>query len=112
MKRYLLGIILVLSIFAIGCVEKPIGGERDEHGCLGPAGYTWDNDIGACIRTWELENENQREAAKIAVEHIGQKKGLMVVEVDVARCPGCFVVQFDTYGEQSSVSLEYWEVVE
>ena len=21
--------------------EKPIGGERDEHGCLGPAGYQW-----------------------------------------------------------------------
>ena len=32
--------------------EQPIGGERDEHGCLGPAGYSWDEEIQACARNW------------------------------------------------------------
>jgi len=31
----------------------PIGGERDEHGCLGPAGYSWCEAKQACIRVWE-----------------------------------------------------------
>lgn len=32
---------------------KPVGGQRDEHGCLGPAGYTWDESLKACVRPWE-----------------------------------------------------------
>lgn len=89
--------------------EPLIGGERDEHGCLGPAGYSWDAEIGACIRTWEL-NENQRQAAKIAVATIGQQEGLTVVDVLVARCPGCFTVEFSKYQEQTKVELEDWKV--
>jgi len=88
---------------------KPIGGQRDEHGCLGPAGYSWDAEIGACIRTWEL-NENQRQAAKTAVAHIGQQEGLTVVDVLVARCLGCFTVELDRYQEQTKVELEDWKV--
>ncbi|GAG23697.1 unnamed protein product, partial [marine sediment metagenome] len=55
-------LVLVSLVFASGCVEQPIGGERDEHGCLGPAGYTWDENVGACLRDWEL-NDNQKQAA-------------------------------------------------
>jgi len=43
-----------------------IGGDRDEHGCLGAAGYRFNEEIGACIRDWELD-EDQGRAAKIAV---------------------------------------------
>ena len=45
--------LLIISILLLGCAEEEapvIGGERDEHGCLGPAGYTWNEEIGACIR--------------------------------------------------------------
>ncbi len=34
---------------------KPIGGERDEHGCLGAAGYSWCESKQKCIRPWEEE---------------------------------------------------------
>ncbi len=30
-----------------------IGGEKDEHGCLVAAGYTWCENKGKCLRTWE-----------------------------------------------------------
>ncbi len=33
--------------------EKPIGGDRDEHGCLGPAGYSWCASTESCMRKWE-----------------------------------------------------------
>lgn len=86
-----------------------IGGDRDEHGCLGPAGYRWDEEVMACIRTWELD-ENTKRAARIAVDSVGQKEGLTVVEVLVARCPGCFTVIFDVWQEKIQVNLENWQV--
>jgi hypothetical protein len=33
---------------------KVVGGDRDEHGCIGSAGYQWCDSIGQCVRPWEL----------------------------------------------------------
>ena len=33
---------------------KVIGGDRDAHGCLAPAGYAWCAKEQACVRPWEL----------------------------------------------------------
>ena len=93
--------------------DRPIGGERDEHGCLGPAGYQWNEEANACIREWEL-NENQKKAASIAVDHIGWVYATTVIGVDVARCPGCFVVHLEKGDGRNriDVTLEDWEVKE
>lgn len=34
-----------------------IGGQRDEHGCLGPAGYSWCAVKNKCLRVWEEKCE-------------------------------------------------------
>jgi hypothetical protein len=34
-------------------VQKMVGGDRDEHGCIGSAGYTWCESKGKCLRLWE-----------------------------------------------------------
>lgn len=92
-------------------IQEPlIGGQRDEHGCLGPAGYSWDAEVGACIRVWELD-EQQKRAAKIAVEKIGQENGLTIDEVLVLRCPGCFTVTLSNPEYQKKeVTMEDWKV--
>ena len=36
---------------------KIIGGDKDEHGCLGPAGYSWCEAKQKCLRTWEEKCE-------------------------------------------------------
>lgn len=37
-----------------GCgEEKIIGGDKDEHGCIGSAGYTWCEPKQKCLREWE-----------------------------------------------------------
>ncbi len=60
-------IIAIVAILAIGGgifvyqnknVEAPIvpqiiGGDTDEHGCLGPAGYSWCAEKNKCLRVWE-----------------------------------------------------------
>lgn len=34
--------------------QRLIGGQRDAHGCLTPAGYTWCEKEKTCVRPWEL----------------------------------------------------------
>jgi hypothetical protein len=94
-----------------GIDEQIIGGETDERGCLGAAGYTWNPTVEACLIEWELE-ESEKEAARIAVASIEYVKGTTIIEVRVLKCPGCFTVTIQQEGENIQVNLQNWEVVE
>lgn len=89
-------------------IEEPIGGERSEEGCLGPAGYSYDANVGACIRVWELD-ETQKRAAQLAVEFVGKQYGLTIDEIEVLKCPGCFEVQLsDANYNNYNISITNW----
>lgn len=30
-----------------------VGADKDAHGCIGSAGYTWSQPMKKCIRSWE-----------------------------------------------------------
>jgi len=54
MRNIIIAICVIGLFFTAGCaVEKPIGGEKDEHGCLPAAGYTWCESKQKCLRIWE-----------------------------------------------------------
>jgi len=56
MKSLCVAIVFVAVIFAFGCVSSQgqmVGNDRDAHGCIGSAGYTWCEASQKCIRTWE-----------------------------------------------------------
>lgn len=36
-----------------GCSIPMVGGDRDEHGCIGSAGYSWCQTKSKCLRVWE-----------------------------------------------------------
>jgi hypothetical protein len=98
-----------------GCEQKtpipvePIGGDKDKEGCLIGSGYFWNESIGACVRSWEL-NENEAKAAQIAVSPISTRP-VTVVEVITARCPGCFEVKIQTgEGDPYIVSINNWKI--
>lgn len=44
-----------------------IGGQKDEHGCLAPAGYSWCEAKQKCLRVWE-ENCSKEPAGKGTIE--------------------------------------------
>jgi hypothetical protein len=51
--------IATTSIFLLNrdnSLDNPIviGGQRDSHGCLGPAGYSWNETEKGCVREWEI----------------------------------------------------------
>jgi hypothetical protein len=62
MKKILLSL-LIFIVFLTGCdsVESPpsepaflVGSDKDEHGCIGSAGYQWCAQTAECERPWEL----------------------------------------------------------
>lgn len=90
-----------------------IGGQRDAHGCLGPAGYSYDPEIGACVRSWELTGVSERTAAMAAVTVHGPAFGLSVIGVDPGNCSdGCYTVRLDALGDRSMVVVDHWHARE
>ena len=45
-----------------------VGGDRDEHGCIGSAGYRWCARENACTRSWELASQRGFENSQAAFE--------------------------------------------
>ncbi|MBN2203195.1 MAG: hypothetical protein JW700_03345 [Candidatus Aenigmarchaeota archaeon] len=96
-------------------LDEPIGGERDENGCLGPAGYSWNESVGSCIREWELDDD-QKMAASLAVDFIEPLKGSTITNVSSLECDGCFEVQMilnlNAGDRRMEVMIENWEVTQ
>ncbi len=57
-------ILLVLLFIVLGFIAfftsrestaptGPLGGDKDEHGCIGSAGYSWCEPKQKCLRIWE-----------------------------------------------------------
>ncbi|MFV9875705.1 MAG: hypothetical protein AB8U25_03770 [Rickettsiales endosymbiont of Dermacentor nuttalli] len=59
---------------------------------LGLAGYLWDDKIGACIRTWEIQGEDQIKAAHIAAKYCDNVNEITILDVKYNNCIGCFTV--------------------
>jgi len=47
------GIALVASC-SHSTIGRLVGNDRDEHGCIPSAGYTWSNALHDCVRVWEV----------------------------------------------------------
>ncbi|MBN2454483.1 hypothetical protein JXB11_02970 [Candidatus Woesearchaeota archaeon] len=63
MKKILSFLVL---LFLVGCTNETVplvGGDRDEHGCIPSAGYSWCEAKQKCIRIWEEPCETLQEKA-------------------------------------------------
>ncbi len=68
----------------------PIGGAKDEHGCLLAAGYTWSKIKQECIRPWEGTitmnvtdtSTNFETAAFVLMDSVKQQAELFIKEED------------------------------
>jgi len=102
----LVAVVLVASIIVIrnGNEPAPIGGERDEHGCLGPAGYSWNETLQVCLREWEVAG-NDRQILEYALRYTTKENGLTVINITEGDCEDCFVVEFNTFGSKKTVDV-------
>lgn len=90
MKKAIL--ILLFLILFTGCTlypgEKPIGGEKDEHGCLPAAGYQWCPSQQKCMRMWEEYCEEYADQYKVEINSFEDcvKAGYPVMESYPRQC--------------------------
>ena len=117
--------IVVLIVVVFGVLDifekyshkesRIIGGERDKYGCLISAGYSYDGDIMACTRSWELGSDDKKRAAKIAVE-AATSAGVddiayTVVDISGKGEEGSFSVKLERSEKVVMVDIDGWEHV-
>ena len=83
--------------------ERPalIGGDKDEHGCLIAAGYSWCEEKEKCLRTWEEECEEDKEDAIISALADKHNKDESEVTITISEEEGDYVrggVKFEPGG--------------
>lgn len=90
--------------------DEPIGGQRDEHGCLGPAGYTWNENFSACAREWEIDDVELLVVHE-AVAYVKSDTTVTVVGVQKGECEGCFRVYLERGEERKPlrVNIVNWK---
>ncbi|WP_150539410.1 hypothetical protein [Actinobacillus vicugnae] len=54
MKKILFTSALISSLSACAQVEQPIGGEKDEHGCLSAAGFSYSVLKQECVQPFDI----------------------------------------------------------
>lgn len=67
-----------------------VGGDKDEHGCIGSAGYSWCEVKNKCLRTWEEKCENSTpivdsdtiEKANGIIKTVYSKSGKNYIDID------------------------------
>lgn len=120
-KKYLWPIVAVLIIMVAGGLyflyhqpkrEQKIGGDRDSHGCLVAAGYAFDDQVGACIRAFEMTPGIKR-AAQIAVDQVGRGYALTVTSFNSYEEPGAYDIFLEQGLErkQQVVYIKNWQAV-
>lgn len=64
-KKFILIIVLIIILIILAFIltfnfnKKPVlGGDKDSHGCIGSAGYSWNETKQKCVREWEEKNKN------------------------------------------------------
>lgn len=112
MKWFLFIIFILALIFGAWLFLKEeqdtevlIGGDRDEHGCIIAAGYSFNENIGACVRQFEL-TEDIEEAARMAVEYVGEGYALTVVSFNSYEEPGAYDIALER-GEERTPEIVY-----
>lgn len=55
-----LGLVAAFAFAQAGTSTIIVGGDRDSHGCIGSAGYSWSTSSQACVRPWEQTNDKSK----------------------------------------------------
>lgn len=55
-------------------VTPVVGGDRDAHGCIGSAGFSWCQATNQCERPWLLAQQHQFELSQAAFDKFCQNK--------------------------------------
>jgi len=110
MKKYIWAIIILALVLIIASItidkKELISGQRDEHGCLGTAGYTYNETLEVCLREWEIQ-ETDRQILKYAMNYTSKEYGLTIVNISPSICDEkeCFIVEYNILGREKTIDI-------
>ena len=81
-----------------------VGGERDEHGCLVAAGYSYSDEVVACLREFDM-TPDIKEAARLAVASVGAGYALTVVSFNSYEEAGAYDITLERGEERVSETV-------
>ncbi len=64
----LIAVLILVIYFIVNNSDKKIGGDKDSHGCLIVAGYSWNETKQQCVREWEESAKTYCSAESRGVE--------------------------------------------
>lgn len=63
--------------------EMMVGNDRDKHGCIGSAGYSWCESLNKCIRIWEEKCEREtKQKFPVNINSIKEETKLYKITVE------------------------------
>jgi hypothetical protein len=86
----------------------------EEEACISSE-FLWNSELGACVRSRDIQNNDLLRAAKLALDNSGlEKRGLSLVQITAAACDGCYLVlvRQDLGGQTRviRVIIDGWEI--
>ncbi|MFZ5955655.1 MAG: hypothetical protein ACOYT4_04465 [Nanoarchaeota archaeon] len=89
--------------------NETIGGQKDEHGCLIPAGYSWNSTLNACVREWELDKDERKAVLLASAEF---SSSVTIEQVEYKNCTGCYNVHLkrNDNDEKIMIKLKNWKL--
>ena len=90
MKYVIISTIFLILILS-ACQQNPIGGDRDQNGCLTGAGYSYDKSVGACTRNWEID-EHEKEVIRNVLMVQSYSSFTIVSIEEITDCEDCYDV--------------------
>ncbi len=98
--KYIIGSLLATFLFTTATFansEMMVGNDADEHGCIGSAGYVWNDTSKMCERPWEKKIYNT------SIDFLAAEGQTCEVATD-----GCNTVQVNN-GELGAMTMMYCE---
>jgi len=77
---FCLGIVFAANDNQENNSNQMIGGQTDEHGCLGPAGYSWNETEQQCVREWLQTEERYQDRLNNELEFLESEEIKIEIE--------------------------------
>jgi len=112
-------LILIVTLISLPFIlnkskNNLIGGDKDSYDCLIGAGYSWSEEINACVRSWEVKNESIKEIAKKSASKLISEgySQITIASIETLNCPGCYTVMASAGEKRLRLNIINSEVLE
>jgi len=105
---YIIAFVFVIIITGVyffqnkgtGDNQQIVGGDRDEHGCIGSAGYSWCEPKQKCLRMWEESCYPDDEAAIKELFSKKYDKSLSDISITITKDTGMHMIGGVLFGQR------------